>query len=164
MKIEGKLKKRGWTKREIDNTLKLVREAKNNKHPAIKILDKSVYWIALMAAFVGNFIVSIVLIPFLLTLNNFQLYLVVITIGLTFGLLFELLIRSITHLEAKHHLFFGLLVPIIAIINVFIITIYSKNLEKKLMIESTYNPLAVSVVYGIAFIIPYVVYHLFLKE
>ena len=164
MKIEGKLKKKGWTKKEINDTLKIFREAKNNKHPAIKFLDKSVYWIALAAAILGNFIISVVLIPFLLTLRDFQLYLVIITIGVTFGSLFELLIRSITHLEARHHLFFGFLVPIIAIINVFVITTYSKGLEKKLMIGSAYNPLVVSVVYGAAFIIPYVFYRLFLKE
>ena len=164
MKIEGKLKKKGWTKKEINDTLKIFREAKNNKHPAIKFLDKSVYWIALIAAILGNFIISVVLIPFLLTLRDFQLYLVIVTIGLAFGLLFELLIRSITHLEARHHLFFGFLVPIVAIINVFIITNVANNLEKKLMIESAYNPLVVSVVYGAAFIIPYVFYRLFLKE
>jgi len=164
MKIEGKLTKRGWTKKEINDTLKIFREAKNNKHPAIKFLDKSVYWIALVATILGNFIISVVLIPFLLTLRDFQLYLVIVTIGLTFGSLFELLIRSITHLEARHHLFFGFLVPIIAVINVFVITLYSKGLEKKLMIESAYNPLVVSVVYGAAFIIPYVFYRLFLKE
>jgi len=158
------LTKRGWTKKEINDTLKIFREAKNNKHPAIKFLDKSVYWIALIAAILGNFIISVVLIPFLLTLRDFQLYLVIITIGVTFGLLFELLIRSITHLEARHHLFFGFLVPIVATINVFVITIYSKGLEKKLMIGSVYNPLLVSVVYGAAFIIPYVFYRLFLKE
>ncbi len=164
MKIEGKLKKRGWTKKEINDTLKIFREAKNNKHPAIKFLDRSVYWIVLIAAILGNFIISVVLIPFLLTLKDFHLYLVVITIGVAFGLLFELLIRSITHLEMGHHLFFGFLVPIIAVINVFVITLYSKGLEKKLMIESAYNPLVVSVVYGLAFIIPYVFYRLFLKE
>ncbi len=164
MKIEGKLRKRGWTKKEINDTLKIFREAKNNKHPAIKFLDKSVYWISLILTVIGNFIISITLIPILLVFNFPYLYLIIATIAVAFGLLFELLIRSITHLETRHHLFFGFLVPFIAIINVFIITIYSKNLEKKLMIESTYNPLVVSVVYGLAFIIPYVFYHLFLKE
>jgi len=158
------LTKRGWTKKEINDTLKIFREAKNNKHPAIKFLDKSVYWIALAAAILGNFIISVVLIPFLLTLKNFHLYLVIVTLGVAFGLLFELLIRSITHLETRHHLFFGFLIPVIAIVNVFVIAIYSKGLEKKLMIESAYNPLLVSVVYGVAFIVPYVFYRLFLKD
>ena len=42
MKIHEKLKKRGWTIREIDKTLKLVDKAKKSKHPAIKVLDKIV--------------------------------------------------------------------------------------------------------------------------
>jgi hypothetical protein len=164
MRIKEKLKKRGWTKREIDKTLKIVREAKKNKHPAIKFLDKTVYWISLTVAIISNFIISIALIPFLLTLNYFQLYLVIVTIGFGFGLLFELLIRSITHLRTKHHLFFGFLIPLIAIINVFIITNISNNLEKMLLIRNIHNPFAVSIVYAVAFIMPYAVYHLFLKE
>lgn len=162
--MREKLKKKGWTKKEIDKTLKIINRAKENKHPAIKFLDKTVYWIALVVAIIGNFIISIALIPFLLALKPFQLYLTIITIGIAIGLLFELLIRSITHLEAEHHLFFGFYIPIIAIINVFIITIIANNLEDVLMIENVHNPLVVSVVYGVAFIIPYAVYHLFLKE
>ena len=164
MRLKDKLKKRGWTKREIDKTLKIVREAKKNKHPAIKFLDKTVYWVALILAIIGNFIISIVLIPLLLTLNHFQLYLVVVTIGIAFGLLFELLIRSITHLKTKHHLFFGFLIPVIVIINVFVITNIANNLEEVFMIKNVHNPLIVSIVYAFAFIIPYAVYHLFLKE
>ena len=164
MKLNGKLIKKGWTKKEINDTLKIFREAKNNKHPAIRVLDKSVYWISLIAAIIGNFIISITLVPLLLVLRGFQLYLIIMTIGLAFGLLFELLIRSITHLEARHHLFFGFLIPLIAVINVFIITNISNNLEKNFMVGNVHNPLVVSVVYGLAFIIPYVFYRLFLKE
>lgn len=164
MKIKETLKKRGWTKREIDKTLKIIGEAKKNKHPAIKFLDNAVYWIVLIAAIIGNFIISIALIPFLLALNRFQLYLIIITIGIAFGLLFELLIRSIAHLKTKHHVFFGLFIPIIAIINVFIIINIANNLDKMLMIKNIHNPITISIVYAVAFILPYSFYHLILKE
>lgn len=164
MKIHEKLKKRGWTKREIDKTLKIVREAKKNKHPAIKFLDKIVYWLSLIVAIIGNFIIAVVLIPFLLTLNSFQLYLIIVTIGIAFGLLFELLIRSITHLRTGHHLFFGFLMPIVAIINIFIITNIANYFEKVFLIKNVHSPLVVAIVYAVAFIMPYAVYHLFLKE
>lgn len=164
MKIRDTLKKRGWTEKEIDKTLKIIREARKNKHPVIKFLDKIVYWIALVITIIGNFIISVALIPFLLTLNSFQLYLIIITVGIAFGLLFELLIRSITHLETKHHLFYGFIIPIIAIINVFLITNVANYFEKIFLIKNIYNPLIVSIVYAIAFILPYAIYHLFLKE
>jgi hypothetical protein len=161
MGITERLKKKGWTKREIDKTLKIVEKAKKNKHPTIKFLDSLVYWIALIAAIVGNFIISLSLIPFLLFLNPLQLYAVVVTIGIAFGLLFELLIRSITYLKTGHHLFFGFLIPIIAIINFFIVTIVADYL---FLGRSTHNPFIVAVVYAAAFIAPYASYHLVLKE
>ncbi|MBL7054441.1 hypothetical protein ISS05_01645 [Candidatus Woesearchaeota archaeon] len=164
MWIKEKLKKKGWTEKEIAETVKITREAKKNKHPAIKFLDKAVYWISLLIAIIGNGIISIVLMPFLMTLKSFQLYLVVVTIGISFGLLFELLIRSIVHLKTKHHLFFGFFIPLVAIINVFIITNIVNNLGNSVMIKNAHNPLIVSVVYGVVFILPYAVYHLFLEE
>ena len=115
-------------------------------------------------AIIGNFIIAVVLIPFLLTLNSFQLYLIIVTIGIAFGLLFELLIRSITHLRTGHHLFFGFLMPIVAIINIFIITNIANYFEKVFLIKNVHSPLVVAIVYAVAFIMPYAVYHLFLKE
>lgn len=164
MGIKETLNKKGWAEGEINKTLKIIMEAKENKHPAIKILDKTVYWITLTIAIVSNFIISIALMPFLLTLNSFQLYLIIVTIGIAFGLLFELLIRSIAHLKKEHHLFFGFLMPVVAIINVFIITNIANNLEEIFMIKNAHNPLIVSIAYAAAFIMPYAVYHLFLKE
>ena len=164
MRIRENLRKKGWTKREIDKTLKIIREAKKNKHPAIKFLDKTIYWISLIVAIIGNFIIAVVLIPFLLTLNSFQLYLIIVTIGMAFGLLFELLIRSITHLKTGHHLFFGFLMPVVAVVNIFIITNIADYFEKVFLIKNVHNPLVVAIVYAVAFILPYAIYHLFLKE
>lgn len=164
MGIKETLNKKGWAEGEINKTLKIVREAKKNKHPAIKILDKAVYWIALIMAIIGNFIISIALMPFLLALNSIQLYLIIVTIGIAFGMLFELLIRSITHLKKGHHLFFGFLIPIVAVVNIFIIAKFADILKKMYMIYNIHNPFVVSVVYAAAFITPYAVYHLFLKE
>ena len=158
------LEQKSWTKKEIDKTFKIIKKAKKNKHPAIKFLDKIVYWIALIVAIIGNFIISIVLIPFLFALRPFNLYLIVITIGISFGLLFELLIRSINHLKTHHHLFFGFIIPAIAIVNIFIITNISNKVKEIIPVANSQNPFVVSVVYSIAFIIPYFVYHVFLKE
>src|SRR3989338_1697455 len=99
---------------------KLKKRLKEKEHPAIKFLDKFVYWAALAMAIIGNFIISIALIPSLMALKSTQLFLILAALGISFGSLFELLIRSIEHLEAMHHVFLGILMPSLTLINIFI--------------------------------------------
>lgn len=161
--IKKRLIEKGWKKEDINKTLRIIEQAKANKHPKIKILDKAVYWISLFIAVIGNFIISISLIPFLLALRSFQLYAVVITIGISFGLLFELLIRTI-ELQAKHHIFLSIIIPVIAVVNIFVIVLFSNSFMQSINIQNPQNPLFVGAVYAIFFMIPYIAYNVFLKE
>ncbi len=154
------LKKKGWNKKEIDETLKLVEKAKRNKDHTIKLLDKAVFWIALMAAIVGNFVVAVALMPFLLAFEGLKLYFFVVVLGLVIGLSFELFIRSMAHLKKGHHLFFGFFIPLLALANGYLIT-FIANVA---MPQNINDPIIVGIVYAIAFIIPYISYHLVLKE
>jgi len=159
--IENYLTEKGWKKRDINKAIKIIEQAKASRHSKIKLLDKAVYWFSLVIAIIGNFIISLVLIPFILALSGVQLYLIVITLGFAFGLLFELLIRTIENLETKHHLFLGIIIPILAVINFIII---SNNIKKLIGIESLQDPIIVGSVYAIAFILPYISYQVFLKK
>jgi hypothetical protein len=159
--IKRYLVEKGWKKSNINNALKIIEKAKKSKHPQIKILDKFVYWFSLLIAVIGNLIISISLIPVLLVLKGPLLYIVVITLGISFGLLFELLIRGIEDLETKHHLLLSIAIPIIAVINFIIV---SNNMKTLIGIESQQNPVIVGAVYTIAFMLPYLSYQIFLKD
>ena len=163
-KLKKRLLEKGWSKKDVDKTLKIVKQAKKEKHPSLLFMDKALYWVALVIAVLGNIIISIALIPSLIALKSFLLFLVVIVLGLSFGFLFELLIRSIEHLEAKHHLFLGILIPIIALINFITITSVSNNLEKIFKINNPHNPYIIGIVYATAFILPFAFYKLILKK
>jgi len=153
--IRKYLLEKGWKRKDIESAIKIIRHAKKHKHPKIKLLDKAVYWISLAVAIAGNFIISIALMPFLLALNGFRLFLFIIALGASFGLLFELLVRGIENMEAKHHIFLGIIIPVIAAINFIIV---SNNLKMLIGIESPQDPVIVGAVYSIAFILPYVSY------
>ncbi len=160
-KIRKYLSEKGWKRKDIESAIKIIRHAKKHKHPKIKLLDKAVYWISLAVAIAGNFIMSIALMPFLLALSGFRLFLFIIALGISFGLLFELLVRGIENLEAKHHIFLGIIIPVIATMNFIMV---SNNLKKLIGIESQQDPAIVGAVYSIAFILPYVSYRVFLKD
>jgi len=159
--VKKYLIEKGWNKSDVNKTIKIIESAKKNKHPKIKLLDKAVYWISLIIAIIGNFIISVALVPLLLALSGMRLYLIIITLGFAFGLLFELLIRGIEHLETKHHIFLSIIIPIITLINFIII---SNNIKKFIGIENPQNPIMTGAVYAIAFILPYISYQIFLKK
>ena len=163
-KLKKRLKEKGWSAQDINKTIKIIKEAKEKKHPAIKSLDKLVYWAALAIAIIGNFIISIALIPPLMALKSIQLFLIIAALGISFGLLFELLIRSIEHLETRHHVFLGILIPSVALINIFIITLVSNNLEKIFKIDNSHNPYIIGIVYAVAFMSPFILYKLIMKK
>lgn len=159
--IKNHLAEKGWSKKDINKTIKIIKRAKRSKHSQIKLLDMFVYWFSLFIAVIGNFIVSISLIPVLLALKGLQLYLVIFTLAFAFGLLFELLIRTMENLKAKHHLFLGITIPIIAVINFILI---SNNMKRLVGVESPQDPITVGAVYAISFILPYISYQFFLKR
>ncbi len=164
MKLHESLKNKGWSDEEINKTIKIIDDAKTKKHKWIRFFEKEIYWTALSVIILGNYIISLIIIPLLLALDGLKLYFSIMILGFSFGLLIELLIRSIAHLERKHHMFLGLIIPSTALTNIILITIFANSLEKDIMINNMHNPILVSVVYTTAFMLPYAFYQIFIKE
>src|SRR3989338_10246058 len=104
-----RLEKKGWEKEEIAKAVEIIHNAKQLKTPENKFLEKRVYWILLFVIIAANFAISVALMPVLVALRGMLLYFVIIILGLVFGLLFELVIRSIEHLEKRHHVFLAVI-------------------------------------------------------
>ena len=61
-----RLEKRGWKKREIINTVDIIKNAKKNKPRDVIFIEKRIYWILLVMIIVANFAISVALIPVLM--------------------------------------------------------------------------------------------------
>ena len=96
-----RLEKRGWGKREIAKAVRSIKAAKQNKSKESLFLEKRIYLILLAVIIAANFAISVALIPLLIALKGAFLYFILAVMGIVFGLLFELVIRSIEHLEKK---------------------------------------------------------------
>ena len=158
-----RLEKRGWSKKDIIKTVGIIRNAKKNKPSDIRFLEKRIYWILLFVIIAANFAISIALIPVLVALKGMFLYFIIIIIGMVFGLLFELVIRSIDHLEKKHHLILAILIPLIAIVNIFVMSNISNYFIKILSLTNLHNSAVIAVVYSASFVLPYIIYRFILK-
>jgi ABC-type Fe3+-siderophore transport system permease subunit len=158
-----RLEKRGWNKKEILRAINIIKRAKQNKPKDISFLDRRIYWVLLVIIVTANFAVSVALIPILVTLKGMFLYFIIITLGIVFGLLFELVIRSIEHLEKKHHFALTILIPLISLINLFVISNISNNLIINLNLDNLHNSMIIAFVYAVSFVLPYIIYRFVLN-
>ncbi len=153
------MREKGWSEEEIKNALnKVYSPEKEEKHIEYKKeMNKVVYWTTLLVLTVANFLVSIVLIPFLLVLKPYQLGMIVAVMGLVLGLLFNLVIRDVEHIETKHHVVAAIFIPSVALINVFVMVSIGNSLSQTLGIAGHENPVLISLAYICAFLVPYII-------
>ena len=136
-----------WGKEDIHKAHNLIHSLKQTRYHHKKITKT--YWSILAFVITYNLVISLVLMPLILLLKPVLLYSTLILIALSFGLLFELLLRTIGAHEKKLFRIINTIIPILTLINFFIIA----NLVSKLV-----SPLSVALTYTFFFILPYVFY------
>src|SRR3989338_955510 len=161
--LTNRLEKRGLSAKEIEKAVGIIDTAKKVKTSESRFLEKRIYFVLLLLIVAANFIVSVALIPILIVLKGAYLYFIITVLGITFGLLFELVIRSIEHLERRHHLVLAFFIPIAALINAVAISQMSNKFESVFGINNFHEPLFVGLVYAVSFVLPYIVYRFVLK-
>jgi len=152
------LLEKGFSKKEAQKTVDIIKKAKEKKSQKIKFLDSIIYWILLIVAIIGNMVISIILIPFLLAFKKIPLYFTIIILAAMFGLLFDQLIKDIENLENKHQVIAWVFIPALAVINTYYMTSFTNHLTETFKLPiSFHSPLLISIIYVAAFISPYII-------
>lgn len=155
------LLERGFSKKEAQRTVDIIQKAEETKSPKIKFLDSIIYWALLIVAIIGNIIISVTLIPFLLAFKKVPLYFTIFILAAMFGFLFDQLIRDIETIERKHHIIAWVFIPALAIINTYYMVSFANHLTKTLKLPMpSHSPLAISIIYVTAFVLPYVIHNI----
>ena len=137
--------------------MEILQKAEKEKPLFVKRLDFILYWTLLIVAIIGNLIISIILLPFLLTFKKIPLYLTIMILAAMFGFLFDQLIKDIQNLENKHHIIAWVFIPSLAVVNTYYMTSFTNHLTQTLRLPITLNsPLVISITYVFAFILPYI--------
>ena len=146
------LKEKGWTEQEIERAKNIIE--KHEWHDVF--FSKIVFWSALLVTIFANLLVSLILIPFLIVLNEWVLFSVVALLGLMIGFVYNFLITDIGHLEKKHHLLAGIIIPIITLANLVVMVIYSNRFITELKVNNPlHNPWLIALLFSAMFILPF---------
>ena len=148
------LRQKGWREEDLAKAEAIL--DKTTKHDIF--FSKIVFWSALVVIIFANLLISIILIPFLITLYDLVLYAIVAILGLVIGFLYNFLITDIGLLETKHHRAASIIIPIIAVGNIVVMVLTANKFIENIQINNQpHNPWAVAAVFGGAFILPYIV-------
>ena len=143
-----------WTNPELKKVESSVRRIKKHE----RFFSQIVFWSAILVVVIGNLLISVALIPFLAVLNRWFLDLIIVLLGLVIGILFSFLINDIGHLDKHHHVLAGIILPILALVNViFVVLIANQMIDTLEIINVRHNPWVIGIMYGVAFISPYVI-------
>lgn len=163
--LRESLLEKGWTAEEVEKALNTLYSDEPGKAKHDEKMNRILYWSTLVLVVIANTVVSIIMVPFLLVLSNIALYFVIAVLGLVFGALFNLLIRDIEHVDPKHHIVAGVFLPAIAIINIYVMVSFANRFNEVLNISHIrQNPIIVSAVYVIAFLLPYIIDNGFVQK
>jgi len=158
--LKHNLKRKGWHEDDINKVLDILySEEKSKKHEYYKReMNKIVYWSSLLVLAIANLVIAIVLIPILIVFtSSFALYTIIIVTAFFFGILVNILITDVEHIERKHHLFAFVFIPVIGLITFIISVSIANSVSAMLEMNLEHNPIVVGLVYVVVFIIPYVI-------
>jgi len=149
---------KGWSEEEVKYAEKVIRKAEKKKHPHVKKLETCLYWFTLIIGIIGTLLISLILIPVLLINSTAWGYVLTGVFAFLLGALIILIVKDLEWLEHHHHLLISLLIPIIAIFNLFIVVNRINLLSHSLGLNNFHNPTLIGATYFICFILPYALF------
>ena len=154
------LRKKGWSKEDIDRLDRAKLQALEKRRPLSRFLDSYLFWVVVILAVVTNMLVGILFVPLLLVLNSFRMYFVIVCFGVCFGLLFENLLSNFGELSHHHYLLLIGMVPAIAAVS---ILVFAEIANQAILFfglpNIVHESLLIALVYGLSFMLPFALKH-----
>lgn len=147
-----------WSEKEVEKAAKILATAEKNKGMRLRLLDETVHWILLIVALLGNFLLAIFLVLFAHVLGAYA-YALAALLGLGFGWLVEMPIRDLEKLDKHKHFLSRVLLPLLALVNVYLI-IGVKRVAEASLGALAFDGMWLGLAYGAAFLVPHLLSHL----
>jgi hypothetical protein len=149
--LTKRMQKKGWSQEELEH-LNLTLAEHQSKHLIFsKTYDKSHHWIMLILLVLINVAGFALLIPFYILFNEWA-YILTAIYAIALGFVLDAAIKTTSQLEGHHHIFSGLITPMISIISLLTITYY---LQQHFHVALTINYLNAAIAYAIIIQLPY---------
>ena len=161
---EKKLREKGWSEEEINQTKEIFLRAQSKKHPTVKKIEAFSYWLFFVLILLGGGISAWLMGPFLIVLNKTPALIVSAIFGILFGGLISYLVKEIEEIQRHHHLLIALFVFISAIGTSILLSHRLHLVVKELPNVAQHNPYLLGGIFSLFTLIPYGIFVLFWWE
>lgn len=152
------LRKRGWTGREIKHTERILAKAHHAKHPAYRILERSLFWALLAVLSIAVFSVSLIVWPAAIVLPTGVLALALLLLGLCLSLLFIVVLHDLDTIDRRHHVLAAVALPVVALVTVNVLIQQLQTISAVLNISLGTSGLTLGGIYAAGLLTPYLTY------
>ena len=150
-----RIEKERWNKEEIRKAARIIAHAEKTKSFFVKVLDEIVHWFILLIILFGNILIAGFIVFVSGLLSNVYFYIIIILFALSFGFLIEVPLQDIEKLSKHKHFLSRIMLPVLALLNVYILFGVKYVIEYFLELKFEFNTLAVGLIYGVFFIFPH---------
>jgi hypothetical protein len=151
--MQKRLRRKGWSSKELERLHRARQKARRG--PLVRFLDRHMILFVILMALLANSVAAIVLTPVFVSLAGFELFAVVVLLGIGFGFLYENILRDIEDWTHHHYFITVGIVPAIAAMLVIILAEFGNFLIELLALSTPTHPsLILGLVYGLSFLLP----------
>ncbi len=159
--LKERLRMRRWEAPHIRRAIQALHREPSLYHQRINGL---IIFISVVGIILGNLLLSLLLIPLMLSLSGIFLYVIIIVLGAIIGFMFEMLTRSIQTLEHHHHVLLSISIPLLSLLTTISIALYANDLALQSGIGHPQNPYLIALIYALSFLAPYAYCKFILKK
>ncbi|MFH1408998.1 MAG: hypothetical protein ABIH34_03760 [Nanoarchaeota archaeon] len=147
------LLKKGWKKHEIQKTEDIIASHKFTHQKQ----EKRWYYASVILLILANILISLFLLPLMIITPTILFSLLMFFIGFIFGFFFEHLVLGMEHIQPKHKRRAAILIPLVAFIDLVLLTILGNWLRQFFVLTQPASLLPAFVFVG-GFILPYLLH------
>jgi hypothetical protein len=147
--------KEKWGNTDIKKAAKIILEAEKKKHILIKILDEIIHWFLILLILFGNLIMDVFIVFLSILVGVKSFYFVVMLLALVFGIMIEIPLRDIKKLDKQKHFFSRLMLPLLALLNIYILMGAKNTIELITGKNFQFNPVIIGIIYGVFMLAPH---------
>ncbi len=146
--------KKGWRPQDLIKAESIIDKDSNHS----KKFSRRVFLSSLFLVLFGTMVVAFLLIPLLIFLESFLIYIFITMLSLSLGFMYNLLINEIGFLKKKHHLLSVISLFILSLSSMFLlVSKVNQFISKNSFGNLSYEPFLISIIFSFSFITPYII-------
>lgn len=150
MDLKGNLEKKGWSQPEIYRAMRALHRGTEQE----KYFTQVLFFSTILLVLFSNIFVMVGVLFLAIIMPAWFIMCLMAIFGVIIGIVYDYLIRDIAHIEKHHHFIAGSVIPLVAVMNSFIIVYASQGISQDLGLNVAQDPVMTSVVFIVFLLIP----------